>query len=494
MTRKKVLFLCGSPRRTRSASLCTAKYLASFLDHDYEFVDVAKAKLSKDPGEAEPAFLKIVEKMQAADVVVWTFGAWLLFVSVQMQHLLDKLFAQGYDFSGKVAAAVMTSVHVHDDFILNRIRFVAEQLGFGYAGDVSAEGNPFFGYAEEEEVTEDSCRVLAGQLNRMLSDGYVPARRYPPVERRYLSSTHRGPGFAVDDRPGSKSGDKTILVVTGNRLAEDPANASIVESIQRYSRNGVEVIEMQDRHVGPCVGCYLCDFHGDGICVLKDEYEEIKQRLHQADGVVFIGTCASGMVDGHLKTFLDRSWGMSHRPSLKGKYGFVAATGGGPLEAEAGWYLQTILNVFGAQCIAALTQSAANGPAFAASVRRTVEDLDRALDEKWQTADRFDRRGAAWTFRDLTARSGAMLRADYRFHKEHRMFDAPSPGGRNALMRLLFKSKRLERRLLATGRTQVAKAREDRLAAYRRYGRLGKGEEIAIRCPRRMWLQKAPRP
>ncbi len=479
MTKKKILFLCGSPRLKKSASLCTAKYLACFLDYDYEFVDVPKAKLSTDPVEAEQAFLKIVEKMQTADAVVWTFGAWLLFVSVQMQYLFDKLFAQGYDFSGKIAAAVMTSVRVQDDFILNRIRFVSEQLGFGYVGDVSAVGNPFFGYEDDEEVTEESCRILAGRLNRALADGYVPARHYPPEERRYLSPPYRGPGFNVDGPPASKTGDKTILVLTGNRLSEDPANASIIESIHRYSRNRVEVIELQDRHVGPCVGCYLCDFNGDGICVLKDEYEAIKQRLHQVDGIVFVGTCASGMVDCHLKAFLDRSWGIAHRPSLKGKYGFVTATGGGPLEAEAGWYLQSVLNVFGTRCIAALTQSPADNAAFAASVRRTVEDLDRALDEKWQIADRFGTRGTAWTFRDLAATSGASLRADYIFHKEHRMFDTPSPGGLNALMRLLFKSRKLEKRMIATKQAWVAKAREERLNEYLRDGRLGNGEEIS---------------
>jgi len=479
MNTKKILFLCGSPRRRRSASLCTAKYLARFLDYDYEFVDVAKARLSTDPSEAEPGFLKIVEKMQAADAVVWTFGAWLLFVSVQMQYLLDKLFVQGYDFSGKVAAAVMTSVRVQDDFILNRMRFVSEQLGFGYAGDVSAVGNPFFGYVDDEEMTEDSCRILAGQLNRTLADGYVPARHYQPVERRYLSSTYRGSGFVVDDPPAAKTGDKTILVLTGNRLSEDSANASVIESIHRYSRNNVEVIELQDRHVGPCVGCYLCDFNGNGVCVLKDEYEAIKEQLHQSDGVIFVGTCASGMVDCHLKAFLDRSWGIAHRPTLKGKYGFVAATGGGPLEAEAGWYLQSVLNVFGARCIAALTQSAADGPAFAASVRRTVENLDRALDEKWQIADRFGIRGTAWTFRDLVATSGAVLRADYIFHKQHGMFDAPSPGGVNALMRLLFKSRKLEKRLVATNQARIAKAREKRLASCLQRGRLGKGKEIS---------------
>ncbi|SDP71177.1 NAD(P)H-dependent oxidoreductase [Desulforhopalus singaporensis] len=477
MTTKKVLFLCGSPRRGRSASLCTAKYLARFLDYDYEFVDVTKARLSTVPSESEPSFLAIVEKIEEADAIVWTFGAWVLFVPVQMQYLLDKLIAQGYDFSGKIAAAVLTSVRVHDDFILDRMRFVNEQLGLGYVGDVSAKGNPFFGY-EDEEVTEDSCRILAGQINRSLQDGYVPARHYPPVERKYLSPMHRGPGFIVDDTVVMKTGDKTILVITGNRLSEDPANASVIESIRHYSRNSVEVIELQDRQVGPCVGCYLCDFHEDGVCVLKDEYETIKQRLHQVDGIVLVGTCVSGMVDCHLKAFLDRCWGITHRPSLKDKYGFVVATGGGPLEPQAAWYLLNILSKYGPRCLAALTQSAADVSHFTATLRRTVEDLDRALDEKWQIADRFSTRGVTLTFRDLVATSGMMLRADYRFYKEHRMFDCSSPGGVNVLRRLLFKNKKLEQWLIAARQKQVVKARDERLDAYLQRGRLGKGQEI----------------
>ena len=75
---------------------------------------------------------------------------------------------------------------------------------------------------------------LYEQLNRTLADGYVPARHYPPVERRYLSSTYRGSGFVVDDPPASKTGDKTILVLTGNRLSEDSANASVVESSYNF--------------------------------------------------------------------------------------------------------------------------------------------------------------------------------------------------------------------------------------------------------------------
>lgn len=475
---KKVLFLCGSPRGKKSASLSTALYMSRFLDYDYEFVDVAKARLSSNPAEAETIFLKIVEKMKNADAIIWTFGAWVLFVPVQMQYLFDKLFTQeGYDFTGKIAASVMTSARALDDYILERVRFVSEQLGFGYIGDVSAEGNPFWGYVDEEE-TEDSCRVLAGKINRALADGYVPAKESAYLDRDYLSPLCRGKGFEVNGPEAEKDGDKTILVITGNRISEDPAGASIVESINRYSRNKVELIELKDHKVGPCIGCYLCDFRVEGICVRKDEYEEIKRRLHEVDGIVYIGGCASGMVDCHLKAFLDRSWGIAHRPSLRGKYGLVVATGGGPLGKNAAWYLGNVLDKTGTKCIATLTDGNSNDPNFASTIRRAVEDLDRALRGKWLIADRFTTRGVTWTFRDLVAKNGMILRADYDFHKKNKMPDYLSTGGSAAIMRILFRSKKLENKLIAFKGTQITKEREKRLENFLKTGTLGKGKDV----------------
>jgi multimeric flavodoxin WrbA len=452
--------------------------MSRFLGYDYEFVDVVKEKLSSDPTEAEPAFLKIVEKMKDADAIIWTFGAWILFVPVQMQYLFDKLFArEGYDFTGKIAASIMTSARVLDDYILDRVRFVSEQLGFGYIGDVSAEGNPFFGYIDEEE-TEDSCRVLAGKINRALKDRYVPAKESTHLDRAYLSPLCRGKGFEVNGPGAEKDGDKTILVITGNRISEDPAGASIVKSINRYSRNKVELIELKDHKVGPCVGCYLCDFKVEGICVLKDEYEEIKRRLHEVDGIVYMGSCASGMVDCHLKAFLDRSWGIAHRPSLKGKYGFAVATGGGPLEKNAAWYLGAVLDKTGTKCIASITDGDSKDPNFANTVRKTVEDLDRAMEEKWQIADRFTTRGTTWTFRDLVAKNGMILLADYDFHKKNKMFDYLSTGGSAAIMRILFKSKKVGNKLMAFKINQITKEREKRLENFLKTRNLGKGKDV----------------
>ncbi|MGB3715736.1 MAG: hypothetical protein WA996_15005, partial [Candidatus Promineifilaceae bacterium] len=186
-----------------------------------------------------------------------------------------------------------------------------------------------------------------------------------------------------------------------------------------------------------------------------------------------------GVVDPYLKAFLERTWGISHRPTLKDKYGFVVVTGGGSLEPDTTRYLQGVLSGYGTRCIAALTQSAAGTQDFVATLRRTVEDLDRALDEQWLLAERFSVRAKSRVFRDLVAQSGMVLQADYKFYKENDLFDVPSPGGLNMLMRLLFKNERLKERLMSMGMTRTAEAREKRLSDYlQNGGRLGNGKEI----------------
>jgi len=47
MKRKKIVFICGSPRRKASASFAFAQYLALFLNHDYEFIDLVINRSSR---------------------------------------------------------------------------------------------------------------------------------------------------------------------------------------------------------------------------------------------------------------------------------------------------------------------------------------------------------------------------------------------------------------------------------------------------------------
>jgi hypothetical protein len=58
------------------------------------------------------------------------------------------------------------------------------------------------------------------------------------------------------------------------------------------------------------------------------------------------------------------------------------------------------------------------------------------------------------------------------------MFSYPSTGGSAAILRILFKSKPLEKRLLAHRTNQIIEQREKQLADLLETGTLGKGRNI----------------
>lgn len=496
---KKILFLCGSPRRKKSASRRTAEYLARFLDYNHEFLDLAASRSSPDPHDLDPAFRQVVQKMEEAAVVIWTCGAWGVFVPHHFQYLFEKMFVgERFDFSGRIAATVMTSVHVMDDYILEKMRTLCEHLGFGYIGDVSAAGNPFFGYTPDEEQTESSCRMLADRINRALDENYLPPRSRITLERRFLAPDHHGdpdeftaiidksssekhpePGTAGRDH-GCNDSRPTILVICGNNPAKHASYGMTVDALKKGSQNRVEVIDLEAEALRPCVGCFLCAFNGDGRCVQKDGYATIRNKMHSADAIVLVATCAVTGVDRHMKGLLDRSWEIAHCPSLQGKYGFTVALGGGPLGRDASWNLAQSLLKWGVTSLGTLyPEGCSDGCEFRNQLIWMTKELDRALEKKWEINPRFTTIAISALLKDLALENGMMMRFDYRYHKEHGLFDRPKWGVGGALLRLLFRSRHLEKKLIAMQKERIEKKRQSRLQKLLAGGlSQGKGTDI----------------
>jgi len=465
---KKVLFLCGSPRGKKSASRITSEYMARFLDADCEWIDVGRSHLSANPEEADPKFLEIVEKMNEADAIVWVFGAWIWFMQLDLQHLLDKLFTQDVArLEGKLAAAILTSVRVRDDYILEKTRFISEQLGMHYLGDVSADGNPMTGYDGDEKMTERCCRTLAQQIGRALEDGYRPMKAYPLFDRNTLSSAWSGEPLSVNLPFASKTGAKKIAILVGESTEKHPALQAVVDIVLATTRNRVEVIELNKLKVGRCIGCYECDFRVEGKCIVKDDYEQVKQKVLESDAVVMVGVASCSVVDAKLKAFLDRSWGIAHRPPLQQKHGLALIVGAGALGRETAIYLQQLQSMMNRYCIAAI---AADDNNAIETIRRAVQDLDQAMDEGWNVQKRFTEKAISAEFRDLAATAGMVLKADFKYRKDNNLFNAPSPGGKNAVFRLLFKNGKLADRLIAAETAQTLAKRKARLDEHFKMG------------------------
>ena len=425
MTRsmKKVLFLCGSPKGEASSSLLVARYLASFLEHPFTFVDVCTAKLSPDASESERGFLDVVRQIREASCVVWVFGAVIWHAPVQLKCLFDKCFEQDLRFDGKIAATVLSGAHLLDEFILENMRLISEQLGFGYLGDVSAEGVPG-GYADERR-TEDACRVLAGTIDAALEAGHVPYRQTASLPVDDLKPLHFAKGFAVSGQESPKTGDKNIVVVTGHKLERNPAAKAIHDAIRRYSVNTVRLIEVEGSGIEACQLQQECMFRKDLICPIQDAFPDMRRVLLDADGVILIGQCAATCVDAPLLTLIGRVGSLLIMPQLKGKYGFAVATGGGRLGRNTARYLSNILTACGVQSLGALTDGESGGQGLDEEVRWMVMQLDKAMDEQWTAPDRFLVRTEHYFQREMAAKYGAVVPGYYHYFAGNRLFDFP---------------------------------------------------------------------
>lgn len=84
----------------------------------------------------------------------------------------------------------------------------------------------------------------------------------------------------------------------------------------------VEKIRVQEKRIAPCLACYGC--RGTGVCVQKDDMEDILNKMVQADVLVLATPVYFYSMDGQLKTLIDRT--LSRYTEIRDKAVFFIAT------------------------------------------------------------------------------------------------------------------------------------------------------------------------
>lgn len=101
----------------------------------------------------------------------------------------------------------------------------------------------------------------------------------------------------------------------------------VIEQVQEILNNNnidVEIINLFDYDIKPCIGCENCLIKGS--CVLKDDVSDIMDKIRLSDGIILTSPVYMENISGTLKTFLDRTCKWFHRPELCGKPILVIAT------------------------------------------------------------------------------------------------------------------------------------------------------------------------
>ena len=130
---KKIAAINGSPHgKTGNTIFCFKYSMNYFPDAEYEVFNVA-ARLKKVESD-EAFFNSIIEGVKKADVIYWVFPAYIFIMPSQFKRFIELIWERGAQdaFKGKYATTIMTSIHFADDFPLNYIRGISEDLGMQY--------------------------------------------------------------------------------------------------------------------------------------------------------------------------------------------------------------------------------------------------------------------------------------------------------------------------------------------------------------------------
>lgn len=120
---------------------------------------------------------------------------------------------------------------------------------------------------------------------------------------------------------------KKILIISGS-----PRRGNIefiLNKIFLSIKNKGELILLRNKNTRHCCGCLFCDKHKK--CILKDDMQEILEKMRKADLIILGTPNYFDNVPGLLKDFIDRTNPLYETDELKGKKLITIVVGGGKI-------------------------------------------------------------------------------------------------------------------------------------------------------------------
>lgn len=98
-----------------------------------------------------------------------------------------------------------------------------------------------------------------------------------------------------------------VLAISGSPRTESNTEYFTKYTLDRIQSQGIdtELVNIRDKNVQPCVGCYKCAENAE--CAQKDDFDEMFQKMMQADGIILGSPVYHGAVTPQLKALLDRA-------------------------------------------------------------------------------------------------------------------------------------------------------------------------------------------
>lgn len=146
-----------------------------------------------------------------------------------------------------------------------------------------------------------------------------------------------------------------------------------------------ETLFLPGKKVNPCKACDTC--HKMGACPQKDDFEEIKQKILDADALVLGSPNYIFSVSAQMKAFMDRCCGVIHCMGFEGRYGASVVTSGGGDEEPIVRYMNHFLITTGITPVGAVwaTMGLLPDGKFPEDIASRADALGKALVHSWKS-------------------------------------------------------------------------------------------------------------
>lgn len=138
--------------------------------------------------------------------------------------------------------------------------------------------------------------------------------------------------LAISGSP-RKGGNTDIMVETFARAASEKGHVC-------------QIVYLSEKHPNPCMACNACRNKEDGLCVQKDDMQEIYRLMQQSDMIVLASPLYYFTVSAQLKCLIDRFYAPGSRgKSIKAAALFIDS--GSPGYEGAEYMYQRSVNFLG---------------------------------------------------------------------------------------------------------------------------------------------------
>jgi len=147
-----------------------------------------------------------------------------------------------------------------------------------------------------------------------------------------------------------------IIVLMGSPRKKDSYNVCklIGVKLRKSCTVEFEYIFLNDYVIEDCKGCNMCFKKSENLCPCKDDLNQIKEKLLNADGIVFATPVYAYQVPAPLKRVIDRLSYLFHRQELIGKPALTVVTSDGGGHKQVSKYLKMTVCGWGCNLVGAI--------------------------------------------------------------------------------------------------------------------------------------------